>query len=419
MTDYHSGLVLITDGSGNATIALEGTSGKILGGGSGKDGEIRVRNGDQQERIWLMGGAGDVVAENDLWIGPVLGPGKRSFVFDGSESELTIWHRSSETNKTRGAFRFVGKTAGLLIGDKGNSGDLIIYDDKKREGFRVTAKNAQVFIGSTGNRGSLVISDESGTHRFHLDGKGYIEIRDEAGNQTLGFNTNSAGLVLGRQDNAGAIVVYGDSGSQSVQIGGHSGDIVLRDQAGQNRIRFDADGGNAWLGGNGADGDLVLFPSGGDNNTLDQATIHLDGNTGDIRLSGADCAELFDAAEECDIEAGTVLVMDGSAALRPCGRDYDKRVAGVVSGAGGHRPGVILDHQRSNGVPVALTGRVWCKVDASENPVEVGDLLTTSSTPGHAMKAADAARAFGAVLGKAMGELSTGKGLVPVLVSLQ
>jgi hypothetical protein len=51
--------------------------------------------------------------------------------------------------------------------------------------------------------------------------------------------------------------------------------------------------------------------------------------------------------------------------------------------------------------------------------VEVGDLLTTSATPGHAMKAADPARAFGAVLGKALGSMREGRALVPILVTLQ
>ncbi len=69
--------------------------------------------------------------------------------------------------------------------------------------------------------------------------------------------------------------------------------------------------------------------------------------------------------------------------------------------------------------PVAMTGRVWCYVDASFGAVRPGDRLTTSSTPGHAMKADDAARAPGAVIGKAMTELKEGKGLVLVLVNLQ
>jgi hypothetical protein len=69
--------------------------------------------------------------------------------------------------------------------------------------------------------------------------------------------------------------------------------------------------------------------------------------------------------------------------------------------------------------PVALTGRVYCWGDASHGAIEVGDLLTTSTTPGHAMKATDTAKAQGAIIGKAMTTLKSGKGLVLVLVNLQ
>ena len=58
-------------------------------------------------------------------------------------------------------------------------------------------------------------------------------------------------------------------------------------------------------------------------------------------------------------------------------------------------------------------------MDADAAPIAVGDLLTTSATPGHAMKAVDHGRAFGALLGKALASLPSGKGLIPVLVALQ
>jgi len=69
--------------------------------------------------------------------------------------------------------------------------------------------------------------------------------------------------------------------------------------------------------------------------------------------------------------------------------------------------------------PVALTGRVYCMVDADQGAVEPGDLITTSDLPGHGMKVADHSRAQGAIVGKAMTSLDKGKGLVLVLVSLQ
>ena len=57
-------------------------------------------------------------------------------------------------------------------------------------------------------------------------------------------------------------------------------------------------------------------------------------------------------------------------------------------------------------------------MDAQYGPIEVGDLLTTSPTPGHAMKATDASLAFGAILGKALGPWRDGSGLIPMLIAL-
>jgi hypothetical protein len=141
---------------------------------------------------------------------------------------------------------------------------------------------------------------------------------------------------------------------------------------------------------------------------------------GDIILTGADCAEDFDV-EGPGLEAGTVLVIGDKEKLRRCTEAYDKRVAGVISGAGDCKPGIILGTKQSQGkrVPVALTGKVYCKVDARYAPVEVGDLLTTSPSSGHAMKANDPFKSFGAVIGKALRPLTEGKGLIPILIALQ
>lgn len=136
---------------------------------------------------------------------------------------------------------------------------------------------------------------------------------------------------------------------------------------------------------------------------------------------GADCAEEFDVAPVEEMEPGTVVVLSDEGPLLPSSRAYDRRVAGVISGAGEYQPGLIMDRKASaeDRRPVALIGKVYCKVDARYAPVEVGDLLTTSPTPGHAMKAADPAQAFGAVIGKALRPLRQGQDLIPVLIALQ
>ena len=72
-----------------------------------------------------------------------------------------------------------------------------------------------------------------------------------------------------------------------------------------------------------------------------------------------------------------------------------------------------------NRIPIALLGKVYCKADARYGSIEVGDLLTTCASPGHAMKAADPVKAFGAVIGKALRPLKEGQGLIPILIALQ
>ena len=137
---------------------------------------------------------------------------------------------------------------------------------------------------------------------------------------------------------------------------------------------------------------------------------------------GADLAEPFPMKEE-NIEKGSVVVIDKEhpGRLKRSTQAYDKRVAGIVSGANGINPGIALKQEGALelGENVALTGRVYVLADAAHGAIEAGDLLTTSDTPGHAMKVADHGKAHGAVLGKAMSELKEGKGMVLVLVSLQ
>src|SRR5690348_5797357 len=67
---------------------------------------------------------------------------------------------------------------------------------------------------------------------------------------------------------------------------------------------------------------------------------------GDIRLTNADCAEEFDIGCGRPVEPGTVMVLGEGGALFPSRRAHDKRVAGVISGAGSYKPGIILDKQQ-------------------------------------------------------------------------
>jgi hypothetical protein len=154
-------------------------------------------------------------------------------------------------------------------------------------------------------------------------------------------------------------------------------------------------------------------------------TAYVGGNASVCTLTirgGCDLAEPF-ATTESEIAKGSVVVIDPDhpGNLKLSNTAYDTRVAGVVSGANGISPGIALHQEGAleGGQNVALSGRVYVLADATHGAIRPGDLLTTSETPGHAMKVADHARAQGAIIGKAMTALAESKGMVLVLVSLQ
>jgi hypothetical protein len=138
--------------------------------------------------------------------------------------------------------------------------------------------------------------------------------------------------------------------------------------------------------------------------------------------SSSDVAEYFAVAE--DVEPGTVVVIGEDSKLQCSTTAYDTTVAGIVSTA----PGVSLGTNETGNAGeklIAVAGRVPCKVDASYAAIKPGDLLTTSDTQGHAMKAQPVV--IGEVeiyrprttLGKALEPLDSGTGVIEVLVTLQ
>ena len=136
---------------------------------------------------------------------------------------------------------------------------------------------------------------------------------------------------------------------------------------------------------------------------------------------GFDYAETFPISDS-EISPGTVVVIDPDniGSLTVSTTAYDKKVAGIVSGARNLSYGMRLGTYDKQGQPVALSGRVYCNVDTGYGAIEPGDLLTTSPTPGYAMVVNDHAKATGAILGKAMeGCSGGGTGQILVLVTLQ
>ncbi|MCP3920759.1 MAG: VCBS repeat-containing protein [bacterium] len=155
----------------------------------------------------------------------------------------------------------------------------------------------------------------------------------------------------------------------------------------------------------------------------DTVDLNIDGDVSTRTLEirgGADVVEPFVAAgAQC--EPGVVVVVDSDGRVSPAAEPYDARVVGVVSGAGGIHPGLELSQpgQVEGDTPIAMVGQVFVRCTTANGPIAPGDLLTSSATPGHAMKATDRDRAFGAVIGKALSELTSDEGLVRIVVNLQ
>ncbi|MCU1320807.1 MAG: hypothetical protein JWM43_456 [Acidobacteriaceae bacterium] len=141
-------------------------------------------------------------------------------------------------------------------------------------------------------------------------------------------------------------------------------------------------------------------------------------------LCGGDYAESVDVSgSRTDYEPGDVLVLDPAhpGSFLKSNRRYSRLVAGIYS----TKPGVVGRRQATDPklsvseVPMAMVGIVPTKVTSENGPIEVGDLLVSSSLPAHAMKGSDDSMKTGTVIGKALGSLSTGTGVIEVLVSLQ
>lgn len=134
------------------------------------------------------------------------------------------------------------------------------------------------------------------------------------------------------------------------------------------------------------------------------------------KVTGADLAEFYHT-KDSNLRAGMVAVLDPSlpAGVKASTNPYESGVMGVIS----TKPGMLLGSMTdtspgSRAVPLALSGRVPVKVTTENGPIKPGDMLTSSSIPGVAMRATKA----GTIIGQAMTEYS-GEAIGEVTVYLK
>jgi hypothetical protein len=340
-----------------------------------------------------------------------------------------------------------------LIPDFLNSASIVVKDSKagiiidspRGPAIRLLTRSslgnppaARIFLGADDLPGILTLIDNRGKAKFVLDGSGtsLMRVINESEKDVLRFDAKSSALDVGGVGSGGDIRLRNQNDKVTIQLEGESGDLKILDDAGAMVIHLDRKARLLKL-----KGDLEIFDDSGahvihfdrgtrdlkfkgDLEILDDSggvVIHLDRKARDIKLKGADCAEVFAAHDASALEPGSLCVIGPSGALEPCGKAYDTRVAGVVAGAGDLHPGIVLGQGTvaEQSVALSITGRVWCKVDAGFGPIVPGDLVTTSTTPGHGMRADDRSRLTGAIAGKSLAALPTGCDFIPILVGLQ
>ena len=347
---------------------------------------------------------------------------------------------SSDTNGTAYGGYFIGEnkySSGASFG---------VYSRANGTGGTNYGVYATAFNGTTNYAGYF--SASSGTGVYAYSGASNKHAGEFYSSNSVGltgaalyahaYNTGNGGIAFWAHNDhststdATAVLSNDGTGPLLKGFGGNGG---------EDEFRFDNDGGLRIYNSHHTQifyldpnedsngGSIKLYNSVGDLTIeLDSGYAGSDGRiiTDELQITGgSDLSEQFDI-EECthDIKPGMLVSIDPKrpGKLTISTHPYDNKVAGVISGAGGIKPGMLMGQRNTKAdgaYPVALSGRVYCWADTSNGPIKVGDLLTTSKTPGHAMKATDRNRAFGAIIGKAMTPLEKGRGLILVLVSMQ
>jgi hypothetical protein len=251
------------------------------------------------------------------------------------------------------------------------------------------------------------------------------------GNVRETFSLNRFGRVgIGTTSPSERLVLWKDLGD----VTGANAAIVLGDDNPENisKIVFGEDenhwGGLYWSNSNTDRPNSFTFqiknnPNGGPG---DVVRIREDGVT-EVEVlqinGGSDGAEYFNFNDSNKLPPGSLVIIDerNEGKLRLSSNAYDTRVAGIISGAGGVKPGIALKQEEvlEGDQLVSLWGRVFVKATADNGRIRPGDLLTSSHLPGHVMKATRKSKSKGAVIGKALSSLEEGEGLVLVLIQPQ
>ena len=320
--------------------------------------------------------------------------GKRTTLLDGEWSaNASSLFQLFDNNGTATVNLYSDRTDAL-------SGRILLKNEADRDAVVIDATQG------VGNGAGMSLYNHAGSHTIILDaengaqGNSVIRMDDRSGIASLLLYSDvtearGSRILMNNDEARRTIVIDAQQGS------GNGSGIELFNYAGQRTVLIDAE--------NGANGPALISVA------------------GKLIIEGSDFSENFSITSKATtpIEAGTLLCIDpnNEAKLKVSHQAYDQLIAGIVSGAGGVRTGMVMGQSGTladGDTPVAISGRVYVKAEATQRAIQPGDLLTSSTIAGHAMKIKNYRKAKGAIIGKALTSLSKGeKGLVLVLVNLQ
>jgi hypothetical protein len=286
-------------------------------------------------------------------------------------------------------------------------------------------------IGVTGNSTNNygIQAQSTNTHSLYIPNAGGAGIRID--NATLnGIDVGAAtheGVLVRGAGRSGVLVGSATWNGLEVTTAGRDGvrveganwsgiyvassgaDAIRVQTAGQDGLRFYEGVTRDYIRA-GSDADL-------DFRVTNDGTAYADGGW----QGAADFAELIETEGFItNYEPGDVLVISNNQdrAVKLSNQSYATNIMGVYS----TKPGFVgsthpMETKYEKEIPVAITGIVPCKVTTENGPIKRGDLLTSSSKPGYAMKATE--HKVGTILGKALQSLDSGTGKIEVLIILQ
>ena len=340
--------------------------------------------------------------------GIITGSGNISATYDDAAGTITVSEALTTTDITEGDNLYftnerVDDRVGAIMSGSGNIS--VTYNDSAgtitiAEALTTTdiAEGDNQYFTTARARAALSASGDIS----YNSSTGVISFTNDAGD--IESVTAGSGLTGG-----------GSSGAVTLNIGAGTGITVNADDVAVNMGSFDTDdlsegSSNLYYTNARADARITGYTgamtsmTGNVTTTANVAASFFVGTATAARY--ADLAEKYES--DAEYEAGTVLVFGGEAEVTACEEELDHRVAGVVS----TDPAYMMNAD-AEGQYVALTGRVPCKV---VGPVAKGDLMVASSVKGHAK--ADNNAGPGRIIGKAIGEIDSGEGVIEVLVNM-